>query len=167
MRQVKELMKHDSLNSHYKELVMIRFEASEARADIDHILQQCWQESCELFHMKHVARDCDPACSLPSQHDSVSLVKQLWSTGATIRQQQPLAHAELRSVLRGWQLAARLQNNRQLRKASKRRKVEVVQHVVQSTKVFKAAKILYPKTPRRRLQLMDSEGNIQTRESRI
>ena len=34
--QAKELMKHDSLRSHYRELVMARVEASEANADVDH-----------------------------------------------------------------------------------------------------------------------------------
>ena len=165
MRQVKELMQHDSLRSHYKELVMARVEASDANADVDHILQQCWQESCELYHRTYAAAERDPH-SLPSQQDSESLVKQLWSTRAKITQQHPLAQADLRSFFGGWQLAARLQRiNRQLRKASKRRKIELVEQVVASQNVFQAAKILYPKAPRRRLQLKDSEGHIQTKEA--
>ena len=166
MRQVKQMMQQDSLNSHFKELVQSKVEEAETVIDMDHVLQQCWLETYERFRTVNEHRDGEPTSIVPSQHVNVSLVKQLWSARAAIRQSHPLEPGSLRSLFEGWKLAARLQGIcRQLRKASKLKRVEVVEAVVQSSDVFKAAKILYPKTPRRKLQLRDSDGNIQSREA--
>ena len=165
-RQAQELMKHDAVRCHYKEQVLARVESAAEHEDLDIILRECWQESCDRFRKTNVNDERDPTHSLPSQRDSENLVQQLWSTRTIVRQQPALKHADLHALFEGWKLASTLQRiSRQLRKASKRRKLELVERVVGSTNVFKAAKILHPKTPKRRLQLRDSEGRIQTREA--
>ena len=165
-RQAQELMKHDAVRCHYKEQVLARVESAAEHEDLDTILRECWRESCDRFRKTNLNAERDPTHSLPSQRDNENLVQQLWSTRAMVRQQQVLKHADLHALFEGWKLASTLQRiSRQLRKASKRRKLELVERVVGSTNVFKAAKILHPKTPKRRLQLRDSEGRIQTREA--
>ena len=166
MKQVQQMMQQDSLTSHFKELAQSKVEDAETVVDMDHVLQQCWLETYERFRTVNEHRDGEPTSIVPSQHVNVNLVKQLWSTRAAIRQLYPLEPGSLRSLFEGWKLGARLQGIcRQLRKASKLKRIEVVEAVVQSSDVFKAAKILLPKTPRRKLQLRDGDGNIQSREA--
>ena len=68
-------------------------------------------------------------------------------------------------VFKGWKLAAQLQSvTRQVRKACRGRKIQKVKDVLDSSDIFKAAKCLAPKTPKRRIQLRDDQGKIQTHE---
>ncbi|CAE7255201.1 unnamed protein product [Symbiodinium pilosum] len=69
----------------------------------------------------------------------------------------------LKEVLQGWLQAARLQQvTREVRKAGRLRKLQKIEQVLRSTNIYRAAKTLAPKAPRRRMQIRDKNGRIQT-----
>ena len=69
----------------------------------------------------------------------------------------------LQAAFQGWRKATELQQViREVRKAGRARKLHKVDQVLQSTNIYRAARILAPKAPRKRMQLRDRHGKIQT-----
>ena len=68
-------------------------------------------------------------------------------------------------VFAGWSKAATLQAiTRKVRKAGRDRKIQKVKQVLDSGDIFKTAKCLAPKTPKRRIQLRDEQGRMQSHD---
>ena len=75
------------------------------------------------------------------------------------------ATALLQQVFAGWSKAATLQAiTRKVRKAGRDRKIQKVKQVLDSGDIFKTAKCLAPKTPKRRTQLRDEQGRMQSHD---
>ena len=125
--------------------------------NIDQILTEAWKTTC--LHSSEPSSNV--ALTTPSS--TPSLVRQLWSLRQLLRRKQPAHKA---SVFQLWVAAVKLQNVcRLVRKAHRQRKQAVIDQILASTSVFRAARRLAPKQPRRRMQLRDADGRLQTYES--
>ena len=122
---------------------------------LDHVLQPAWERSCKA-HSQPTTRSDNVANKTPS------LVRQLWTLRQQLRQRQPSTKA---SMFQQWITAVRLAKvTKQIRQAHRKRKQDILDQVLTTASVFRAARRLAPNQPRRRMQLRDQDGRLQTYE---
>ncbi|CAE6942520.1 unnamed protein product [Symbiodinium sp. CCMP2592] len=99
-------------------------------------------------------------------------VRKLWTLRATLKHlSQEMGswaspRTQARRAMQAWAQIIRLnRHNRELRKECRQRKTAKIEEVVCSKNIHQAAKRFAPKAQRRRLQLRDATGGIQTHEA--
>ena len=118
---------------------------------VDEVLLAAWQT-------------CSPMRRRESQQtavaDNSSSVRQLWALRHVLRQHT--AGSCMSSVLSRWRVVAQMQRlSRQLHKQQRDKRRQKVDQVLNADSVYRAARILTPKQPRKRLQLRTKEGSLQ------
>ena len=166
-QQVSQLLQERELAAKYVSA------ATQAIADmgqgdsLDNTLRSSWQQCLKEMH-KHKPRGANAASQEGVSHHSVCLqIRSMWDLRAELRLNDTKRSynkgISLKEVLQGWLQAARLQQvTREVRKAGRLRKLQKIEQVLRSTNIYRAAKTLAPKAPRRRMQIRDKNGRIQT-----
>ena len=125
-------------------------------ANVDQVLNQAWEQASKSDTKSTTAqgmviKNCTP-----------SLVRRLWNLRHQLRRPRIATQA---NIFRQWFIAIKLQQiTRQVRKAHRQRKQNLINQVLSSQSVFRASRRLPPEQPRRRLQLRDQDGRLQTYE---
>ena len=125
-------------------------------------------------HCVQIAQSAKPqrtsATTMANQDDSSSNIHHMWRLRQALRSMPRLDIAAptstmLKQVFAGWRQVATLQAiTRKVRKAGRDHKIQKVKQVLDSRDVFKTAKCLAPKTPKRRIQLRDEQGKMQSHD---
>ena len=134
---------------------------------LDHQLLAGWKHSTNVAQLKSAQRNASQLALQEEEHKKQ--IHTMWELRHSLRSAPSLAQWQpigpMMHVFKGWKLAAHLQAvTRQVRKAGRERKVRKVKDVLDSSNIFKTAKRLALKTPKRRTQLRDAQGKIQTHE---
>ena len=122
---------------------------------VDEALLAAWQ-SCSPTRRREPQQ-----LSVPDNSPSV---RQLWAFRHELRR---TAGSYMQSILSRWRVVAQIQRlGRQLHKQQRDKRRQKIDQVLSAESVYRAARILTPKQPRKRLQLRTKEGSLQdpTRE---
>ena len=135
---------------------------------LDQKLLEGWQQCIQLVQPPKSQRPLPTTAD--GQESFSNHIHQMWQLRQGLRSMPGLdttapATALLQQVFAGWRKAATLQAiTRKVRKAGRDRKIQKVKQVLDSGDIFKTAKCLAPKTPKRRIQLRDEQGKMQSHD---
>ena len=135
---------------------------------LDQKLLEGWRQCIQI------AQPPKPQRPLPTTMDSQESfsdnIHQMWRLRQVLRSMPSLdttapATALLQQVFAGWSKAATLQAiTCNVRKAGRDRKLQKVKQVLDSGDIFNTAKCLAPQTLKRRIQLRDEQGSMQSHD---
>ena len=130
-------------------------------------MKACWQQCMDSVPKARRGGSYMPPTSSVGPQAVHEQIRRMWRLRQELRTvESSRSHqstVSLQMVFRGWRMATDLQQvTREVRKAGRARKLQKVDQVLESTNIYRAAKILAPKAPRKRMQLRDKQGKIQT-----
>ncbi|CAE7389420.1 unnamed protein product [Symbiodinium sp. CCMP2592] len=167
-RQIRKALADTTMATQVGEAVRNRLECMQPTDAIDDQLLEGWRAVRGQFPTNDTTRPVP--CP---QHATLTVcVRHLWQLRDDVRKAtQTLGtwtspRRMATRALQAWVLLFRLNShNRELRKECRRRKTNRIEEVVLSDNIHQAAKRFAPKAPRKRLQLRDANGGIQTHEA--
>ncbi|CAE7220363.1 unnamed protein product [Symbiodinium sp. CCMP2592] len=167
-RQIRKVLADTTMATQVGEAVRNRLECMQPTDAIDDQLLEGWRAVRGQFPTNDSTRPVP--CP---QHATLTVcVRHLWQLRDDVRKAtQTLGtwtspRRMATRALQAWVLLFRMNShNRELRKECRRRKTNRIEEVVLSDNIHQAAKRFAPKAPRKRLQLRDANGGIQTHEA--
>ena len=138
-----------------------------AQDSLDAAMQAGWLQCRDAKHAQ--AQKYAQASSPPSSAsaDLKLQIRNMWQLRESLREgtahPSSISAISMADIFGTWRTASTLQKvTRQVRKAGRERRVQKVEQVLASDNIYRASKILAPKAPRRRVQLRNHAGQIQT-----
>ena len=160
-QRVRQLLQDNALADRYVNITTQAIADMPAHNNLDGVMNACWQQCTDSApKARRGGSYMPPTSSVGPQavHEQIRRMRHLRQELRTVessRSHQSIV--SLQMVFRGWRMATDLQQvTREVRKAGRARKLQKVANI------YRAAKILAPKAPRKRMQLRDKQGKIQT-----
>ncbi|CAE6926016.1 unnamed protein product [Symbiodinium sp. CCMP2456] len=170
--QVGSVLKQPGFLEHLKQHTRQAQRDKEVSQPIDDLLLQGWRSAKAEHPGQSNAAGDQPGDQPNLDQPLTQYVRSMWTVRHKLRQLgQDLGRwsrggPSARSILQAWLLTSKLQRHtRELRKACRWKKTLQVAEAVKASNIHQAAKRFTPKTPRRRLQLRDEHGHLQTHEA--
>ena len=166
-QQVRQLLQEQELAAKYVNTSTQAVANMKEDESLDTTLKASWQQCLDDMN-KNKRRMASEATKGEVDKQPVHLqIRSMWNLRAELRlndaRRPRNMSIPLMEILQGWRQAAKLQQvTREVRKAERLRRLQKIEQVLQSTNIYRAAKTLAPKAPRRKMQLRDKNGRIET-----